>query len=79
MRLLAEAGLLEAVDATAGAGLDWRPKRLTWKGHEFLDDARNENVWRKTQELVQEKGGSVSLGVLQALLTEVAKSLFGLM
>jgi hypothetical protein len=42
--------------------------RLTWHGHDFLGMAANENVWTRTMTLVNEKGGSVSLGVLKELL-----------
>jgi len=45
--LLREAGLLHAVDLSSKSGLDFRPTRLTWAGHEFLDAARNDTIWRK--------------------------------
>jgi Hypothetical protein (DUF2513) len=53
-------------------------KRMTWKGHEFLDSARDESIWKETMGLVQEKGGSVAIGVLTQLLSSVAKQHFGL-
>nr|WP_240997928.1 DUF2513 domain-containing protein [Pseudomonas viridiflava] len=28
---------------------DWRPKRLTIRGHEFLDTIRDREVWRLTK------------------------------
>src|SRR3989304_4745015 len=37
VRIMHEAGLIEAIDFTATDGVDWRPKRLTYAGHEFLD------------------------------------------
>ncbi|PSB40887.1 DUF2513 domain-containing protein [Chamaesiphon polymorphus] len=53
-------------------------EKLSWEGCNFLDDARNESVWQKTMEIVKDKGGSVSVGVLTQLLTSVAKQLVGL-
>ncbi len=53
-------------------------EKLSWEGCNFLDDARNESVWQKTMEIVKDKGGSVSVGVLTQLLTSVAKQVFGL-
>jgi hypothetical protein len=53
-------------------------KKLSWEGCNFLDDARNESVWQKTMEIVKDKGGSVSVGVLIQLLASVSKQLVGL-
>jgi Hypothetical protein (DUF2513) len=53
-------------------------EKLSWSGHEFLDNARNESVWEKTKTIVAEKGGSVSVGILTQVLTSVTKQLFGL-
>ncbi|MCK0551051.1 DUF2513 domain-containing protein [Pseudomonas syringae] len=36
----------------------WQPRRLTYKGHEFLDTVRDEEIWRRT------KAGGVGLGLL---------------
>lgn len=35
--LLHEAGLIEAQNLTSQDGVDWKPKRLTYAGHEFLE------------------------------------------
>ncbi len=43
-----------------GVALD----RLTMSGHDFLDAARNEKIWKKAMKTVGEKGGAVTLWVL---------------
>ena len=48
--LLAEAGLIEAKKICDGGA--WLPMRLTWEGHEFLDAARNDTVWKKTKDII---------------------------
>jgi Hypothetical protein (DUF2513) len=53
-------------------------EKLSWEGCNFLDDARNESVWKKTMATVKEKGGSVSFAVLTQLLISAAKQHFGL-
>lgn len=40
LRLLREAGLIDAVNGSSGSTMDYRPKSLTWRGHEFLDAVR---------------------------------------
>ena len=37
MQLLDEAFFLEAQELSSHDGYEWRPKRLTYEGHEFLD------------------------------------------
>jgi len=78
VRLLDEAGLIEAVDLTTHGGIDWRPKRLTWAGHEFLDLARNDKVWKKAMASLSKVGVKVSLPLLQKLLADAATDLLGL-
>src|SRR6266481_2807845 len=56
--LLQDAGLLESCDLSGTVGFDVRPKRLTWNGHEFLDAAKNDTVWKKALEIGKEKVGS---------------------
>tara|TARA_R110002049_G_scaffold130746_2_gene289167 strand:- start:12545 stop:12910 length:366 start_codon:yes stop_codon:yes gene_type:complete len=76
--LMNESGLIKASFAKFGSGeyeLTYL-NRLTWKGHEFLDNARNDTVWKKTIGLVKEKGGSVSFSIFQNLLQSQATKLF---
>jgi hypothetical protein len=51
---------------------------LTWAGHEFAEAARDETRWKKAMDIVQEKGGSITLSVLIQLLTNLMKSTLGL-
>src|SRR5262249_20412628 len=76
--LLTDAGLVESNDLSTLEGLDVRPKRLTWAGHEFLDAARNDTIWNKTKHVVKEKGGAIPFEVLKALLIKMTAALFGL-
>jgi hypothetical protein len=56
--LLEEAGLIDAIDVSKGAN-DWRPKRLSWEGHEFLDAARDDTRWEKAKGAMALVGGFV--------------------
>ncbi len=51
---------------------------MLWDGHEFLDNARNESIWKDAMKIVAEKGGSIAVGVLTQLLASIAKQQFGL-
>jgi len=81
LEIMSKRGLVVASLGTVATG----PRRiytayvtgLTWEGHEFLENARNEEVWSKTKEIVKEKGGSVSFEIFTGLMTAVAMKLFG--
>jgi hypothetical protein len=75
VRLLAEADLIEAQDLTTYGGSVWKPKRLTWAGHEFLHAAKNDGVWRKAVSLAMDRTGTLTLELLKVGLAEVTKGL----
>jgi hypothetical protein len=78
--LLGNSGLAEVRDlgrtfsGPSGVAID----RLTMTGHDFLEAAQNETLWKKAMQLVQEKGGNVSVGVLTQILATLLKQSFGL-
>jgi hypothetical protein len=65
IRLLAEAGLIEADEIVPG---QWWPERITWMGHELLDASRDEALWLEVRGKVEAASGSAPLSVLQELL-----------
>src|ERR1044071_1514383 len=78
LKLLAQAGLIEVHDSTTIGSRELLPKCLTWQGHEFLDAARDETIWRKAKQRITAATGTVSLAVLQDLLKQVAGQALGL-
>lgn len=42
--------------------------RLTWAGHEFLDNARNDTVWNKVTETIKNAATTASFEVLVEML-----------
>lgn len=76
LKLLAEAGLIEAKDVTTIGKYEWRANCLTWQGHEFLDASRDESRWKKAKRLVFEKTGGLSFEMLKLALVEGMKAAF---
>ena len=37
--------------------------RLTWEGHDFLDNAKNDAVWKKVMADAEDKGMSLAMSV----------------
>jgi hypothetical protein len=63
VQLLDEAGFLQANGLNTSRGHEWRPKRLTYDGHEFLNTVRDDEIWRLTKEGAT-KAGVASVQVL---------------
>lgn len=77
IKLLWQAELIEAFDMTDTGGFDWKAKSLTWKGHEFLEAARNNSRWDTAKKYILEKGGGLTFDILKTVLVESIKgSLF---
>lgn len=71
--LLAQADLIEAQDVSDVTARNWKPKWLTWQGHEFLEAARDETRWNQAKALMKEKTGGVVFEVLRDTLISLAK------
>ena len=70
--LLNEAGLIEATNITAHE-LESPfavPINLTWDGHEFIQNAHNDKVWKQAKEAIS-KLGDVSFSVWANVLSKV--------
>jgi hypothetical protein len=75
VRLMDEAGLIEAQDLTTLASVDWRPKRITNAGHEFLDAARSDTVWNKAKDKMLTTAGTLTLEGMKVALSSMLKAL----
>jgi hypothetical protein len=73
--LLHEAGLMEALDLSSHSGVCWKPKRLTYIGHQFLDAARSDRVWQKAKAFTTTATGTLTLEGLKSALAHVLKQL----
>jgi hypothetical protein len=65
--LISQNGLIDGAAHPTGVVL---VRGLTWKGHDFIDSVRSDDVWSKTQSAAEKFGG----GTID-LIIEVAKSI----
>lgn len=77
--LLGEAGLVNVVDVTNFGSKSPEAViiRLTWAGHEFLESARENQIWNQAKNLINKIGGA-SIHIWMMLLTELVKKKLGL-
>ncbi|MCX7008420.1 MAG: DUF2513 domain-containing protein [Kiritimatiellaeota bacterium] len=80
LALLIEAGLLDGnVTETEYQQIPFvMMNRLTWEGHDFLDRAKNENIWNKAKTKIKEVGGSVSIELMKKVLDSVITQQLGM-
>ena len=77
--LLAEAGLIEANKIVYdNRSVEWRIRRLTSQGHDFLDAARDQNRWNQAKRMISEKGGSLTFDILKGVLVQLMRQAVGL-
>ena len=70
VQLMDDAGLIQADELVPG---QWWPERMTWAGHEFLDAARNDAVWKDARRRVERQLGSAPFELVRELLLELAR------
>lgn len=76
LHLLEDAGLIEArVDRRFR---DYSIQGLTWKGHEFIQAARDDSVWAKAKKRVGSAWDSVTFPLLMKVLEDVTRKALGL-
>jgi hypothetical protein len=77
--LMEQAGLVYAKDQTTMADFspNWTAVAMTWKGHEFLDNAKHQGSWQQAKEVV-EKLGDASFSVWTNVLTRIVMNNLGM-
>lgn len=73
-KLLYEAGLIDAIDASDSGGLCYLPKYITWDGYEFLEAVRDEGRWQKIKDTILKKGGAMVFDVIKAVAVDAVKN-----
>ena len=79
VEIMIDSGLLDGqVSHSFGIPLDYVVRKLTWQGHDFLANARNDTIWKKVMAEAKEKGTSMTMVVINGLLTKAAQKYAGL-
>lgn len=81
LRLMNDAGLIDANFSSTFAGPESLVRGLTWAGHDFLEAAKNPEVWEQANKEAESKGSKLNdlpIEIVKALLIEALKKMFGL-
>lgn len=78
--IMVEGGLLDASITRSSTGMvvGTTIRRLTWEGHEFLDAARNSDIWAQVQDAASEKSLSLTIDVMKNALKHYTEEKLGL-
>lgn len=71
--ILYEGGYIHAcnVQSNGDAVYLFSVGRLTWEGHEFLDNIREDTIWNKTKDTIVEKGLPFVFDIVKSVSTEI--------
>lgn len=69
IKLMAEGGLIEAKVTGQGAAMF---NSITWAGSDFLDSVRDDQIWRRTKEGLNQAGG-FTLDIAKSLAKGLVK------
>ena len=69
--LMDEAGLIQGIDLSASGSRRYAVDRLTWEGHEFLANSKDETNWKRLKKALATVG-DVSFDVARAGLAGMA-------
>lgn len=77
VELLKEAGFLVANITKTDGGIYYSVSisRLTWEGHNFLDNIRSDTVWKKVKSRLAKVGETASIEVISKIATTIVTQL----
>lgn len=76
---LNEAELLDGGASMSNGGIAINEiRKITWKGHVYLDNIRDDTIWRKTKKTVFSKVGSASLSIVSSVAAKILSNELGL-
>lgn len=58
-------------------GADYLIDRMTYRGHEFLDQIRSDNVWNRLKALAKEQGIDLSVDLVKQLAPKILAQIIG--
>ena len=74
-RMLEDAGYIEAYEISSRAGYYYCPRRMRWNGVLFLEQFRNESLWRRAKDVASEKGVGMAIDTLHLIGKQLAEEL----
>ncbi len=71
IKLLYEQGLIDALDLSSSSGFCWKPRNLTWEGHNFIEAIRDDSRWEKVKSFLREGGKILTIETLKEAIQKL--------
>lgn len=75
---LYEANFIDLLELKTLGGYSFQIKDITFAGHQYLNNIRNQNIWNQTKEKLKIVGGSASLSIISNLANKIISSKLGI-
>ncbi len=76
--LLCEKELLKVTDYSSIYEKDYRIDRLTFSGHEYLNNIRDNTIWEKAKDQLSKVASSASIEILGQIASSILKKSLGI-
>jgi len=75
-QILVDEGFIEGqyINGNKGFPVEFHITDLTYRGHQFLENARNDTLWKKALNSIRDTGKTMSVAVIEAVLVKLATS-----
>ena len=77
-QLLFEAGLIDVLETTLMPNGGYvTATRLTWDGHEFLDNIRSDTIWNKVKDRISREGVGWTFAAIKLIASRLVLQTLG--
>ncbi|WP_439259495.1 DUF2513 domain-containing protein [Lonepinella sp. BR2930] len=73
-KIMNDAGLIDGENSSVIGAFNYTAYGLTWQGHEFLDQIRNDSIWNKIKSTLRSKSIDLSFDVIKTVATVIIKN-----
>jgi hypothetical protein len=74
LKMLAAEGLIDGRPFRTSSGEFWQLNGLTYAGHDFLDAARSDTLWKKATSVFLEAGRAAAITTIKDILLRLRES-----
>jgi len=69
--ILAEEGLIDAMNCSSQKNFSWKAKCLTWDGHDVIEAIRDDGRWEKVKDLVKRASKVLTIETMKEAVKEL--------
>ncbi len=71
VKLLADRGIISAIDCSSKTSFVWRAKALTWDGHDYIEAIRDDARWQKVKDWIKNAEKILTIETMKEAIKEL--------